>query len=66
MYESAVKGLEYVVLHCELSNATQLLTISVLNNEPQFAFAIVYKPLNTNEDIFHASNEFTSSQSTQN
>ena len=40
------------VLRCEISSATQLLAIFVLNTAPQVAFTILYKPPNTNNDIF--------------
>ena len=45
-------NLQFEVLRCENSNATQLLTIFVLNTTPQFAFTIVFKPPVSNEDIF--------------
>ena len=46
------KNLEIEVIGCEISNATQLLTIFVLSNTPHFAFTIVYKLHDTKEDIF--------------
>ena len=39
-------------MRCENSKAKQFLTIFVLNTTPQFAFTVVYKPPDTNEDIF--------------
>ena len=45
------KHFEFEVLRCEISKATQLLTIFVLNTTPQFAFKILYKPPDTNKDI---------------
>ena len=43
-------NLDIEVLRCQIINATQLLTIFVLSNTLHFAFAIVYKPHDTNDD----------------